>query len=74
MNPDNLPQLIRKHTAFKDMDEMLNAIDYRPTLKTNCHGVKKQAERNDCSERWLIAHEYDRLQAERGDDRRAYCY
>ena len=58
-----MKRIVRQETAFGSMEEMMDAGgNYRPTI--------------ECSEfiRYLMAEDYDRLQAERGDDRRAHRY
>lgn len=58
--PD-IDALVKKHTAFATMDEMLNAKGgYRPSMYVFRHEVK------------IIADAYDAAQEERGDARRAF--
>jgi hypothetical protein len=57
----DIDALVKKHTAFATMQEMMDAKGgYFPSLYTF---------RRECK---IIADEYDRRQAARGDNRRAY--
>ena len=61
ITPETLDELVRKNTAFPSMGAMLNAKGgYFPSCYV-CHREVK-----------IIADEYDRLQAQRDDPRRAY--
>jgi hypothetical protein len=52
--------LVRELTAFKTMQEMCDAVNYRPTIRiTN-------------ADRAALADAYDDFQRSRGDDRRAF--
>ena len=58
-----LDHLLRQHTAFDSVAHLLDARgNYRPTIELSDYG------------RLQLAAEYDKLQAERGDPRRAYTY
>lgn len=55
-------ELVRSVSAFSSMDELLSAEGYRPSLCMNDEDCRK------------LADLYDRMQAARGDERRAYRY
>ena len=60
-------ELTKKHTAFADFSDMLNALgNYRPSLYIKRKPLVHQHELRE------LADAYDAAQAERGDDRRAY--
>jgi len=66
-----LEQLIRLHSAFDSMDELVEETDpnYRPSLATN--SGRDFTERAELT---LIADIYDARQKSRNDERRAYRY
>lgn len=61
----SIDALVRYHTAFSSMDDMMTAGgNYRPSLNTSAGDIALVR----------IADEYDARQAARGDSRRAYRY
>lgn len=63
--------LVRKHSAFTSMADLLNAGgNYRPTLEVP-HPKDKRVDPG-AAERKIIADVYDLIQTTRGDERRAF--
>ena len=58
--------MVRKHTGFKTMEEMLTAKNYRPSFYIQ---FKTQQEQFEVA---CLADHYDAEQAKRNDERRAY--
>lgn len=71
MNDD---QLVAKHTAFKNMDELLGAKGgYYPTLRTqSANDDHPQLQPSEREELGRLADAYDAYQHARGDSRRAH--
>lgn len=65
-----MDQLARKYTAstsLADLCELGRKNSYRPSIP--CNSAKDPVERGELTE---LANAYDRMQEQRGDDRRAY--
>jgi hypothetical protein len=68
MQNERIEQLVRKYTASKTLDELLNAAGgYRPSIR--CLSARTEEERAELT---LLADAYDTAQELRGDPRRAY--
>lgn len=66
----SIDALIKYHTAFLDLDDMLNTHQsYRPSI--NCITNKKVSERKELA---VIADAYDLEMIKRNDSRRAYRF
>lgn len=70
---NQLDQLLRKHTAFKDTESLLSAAGgYRPSICVGSAGANEPVLERE--ERTRIADLYDKFMEMRGDDRRAFRY
>ena len=59
--------LVKKHTAFESMNQMINAKGgYRPSLRTQSTNGQEQ------KELIIIAECYNAIQEAKGDSRRAF--